>query len=804
MKKTFRSILAGALSLLAVSCFDDTAIQEQLRDHEDRLSSIESVLNAEVGGINDLISRIEALEGKIAAIKVETKDGVTTLTLSNGTSVVLSKGGAVTIDENGNWATVAADGTVTSTGIKVGHELQFQVVNGELQYAPKGSTEFVATGVKVSEYTAHVIGNVVPAADGKSVAVTIGNQTLELPLVSSAVATLGLSRDGFFLRYTAEKTISITAENLADVYVMNEPDGWKATIDGTDLKIVAPTKKAIEIGAAENEGLVLIHATTDEGKCVVAKLEVTAGPGLVMSIDNKGNVTIENAYSGESTNMWGETSYAFNEIVFGYATPADFLADPKAYVEFCNTNYQAPNWDDFFYPMLSNCIQSGEYIEGVYEKDILKFNANEPYRYYSYSDIPAGAHLIIWAAPAAGNEGAADVDELVYVEYVNLVHNVAVKEVTHSNAVLSLELAGAQSYVIGAVAESEYNNEYNPATFEEYMTAPRGGRWSSFINYSAPDALGAVIPAEQVPAELNLAEMLGGFLLPGENYKVWVMPMLAHKAKLNEAESMPEYDYYVYDYSSYKYEADFLPYVVDFKTNDLVAGGSCEATYAVTSTYDAIKVNVTLSEGTESLYYYWYSVADYAEFESDEAVISDLFANCYSPLTASDVVEKTYLDPGKSYVLASVSIGVDGKYGAVKAETLSTLSPNKVANIKVSLVSVVLDDNDNYVVKLSVEGASRVVTYGQNHGANDDQDKIEGYKSTFDNNVAKYGAKATYYGYWFADVANNEATLTIAKSQFNYKNHLYVSAVNIENGVVSEQAQQMVAFNIADEAAKAQ
>ena len=72
MKKTFRSILSGALSLLAVSCYDDSAIQEQLRDHEDRLSSIEATLSAEVGGVNDLVSRIEALEGQIAT-KVDAK-----------------------------------------------------------------------------------------------------------------------------------------------------------------------------------------------------------------------------------------------------------------------------------------------------------------------------------------------------------------------------------------------------------------------------------------------------------------------------------------------------------------------------------------------------------------------------------------------------------------------------------------------------------------------------------------------------------------------------------------------------------
>ena len=110
MKKAFRSILAGALALLTVSCYDDSALREEISGLDERVTAIEATLSAEVGGINDLLSRIESLEGKIAAIKVETKDGVTTLTLSDNSKVVLAKNGVLTIVDGG-WATVAADGT---------------------------------------------------------------------------------------------------------------------------------------------------------------------------------------------------------------------------------------------------------------------------------------------------------------------------------------------------------------------------------------------------------------------------------------------------------------------------------------------------------------------------------------------------------------------------------------------------------------------------------------------------------------------------------------------------------------------
>ena len=172
MKKTFRSILAGALALLAVSCYDDTDLQNKYGDLNNRVSAIENTLNAEVGGVNDLIARVESLEGKVAAIKVETdENGVTTLTLSNNSKIVLSQNGVVTV-KNGVWYTVdPKTGAETVVG-KVGHKLDFKVENGTLMYKPEGEANYIATDVKVSEYTAHVIGNVVPATDLPSAAGT--------------------------------------------------------------------------------------------------------------------------------------------------------------------------------------------------------------------------------------------------------------------------------------------------------------------------------------------------------------------------------------------------------------------------------------------------------------------------------------------------------------------------------------------------------------------------------------------------------------------------------------------------------
>jgi hypothetical protein len=125
MKKALRSILACALAFVAVACYDDSALQKKYEDLNERLTVVEQSLQSETNGLAALLTKIDELKGKIAAIKVETVDGVTTLTLSDGSSVVLAKNGVLTIEEDGNWATVAPDGTVKPLPVKVGHDLLF-------------------------------------------------------------------------------------------------------------------------------------------------------------------------------------------------------------------------------------------------------------------------------------------------------------------------------------------------------------------------------------------------------------------------------------------------------------------------------------------------------------------------------------------------------------------------------------------------------------------------------------------------------------------------------------------------------
>ena len=800
MRKTFKMFCAAAIALLAVSScgkiwdeFD--AVHVELDDLTQRVEQLEKDLNADVKNLEDLIA---AASAKIAVVAVEQTDGKVVLTLADGSKVELSKplenvdnSGLVTIVEEDGVKYWAVNGQEGHTGVPVGHpeysiEFQINADTKELQYSVNGG-EWVGTGVQALAENAAIMTDFVEGED--YVEIIVNGTKIVLAKYSEDNSILGVARADFFLRYEGQKTVQINQEAVAECYVMAKPDGWKANIVDGALVVTAPTKKAVEIGAAETEGLVLLHATSLTGACKVAKVEVKAGPGLTLAVDINGNVTIENSYYGESTNMWGETSFGFSDFIFGLATPSLFHEDPEAYVQVYNDTWSAPSWDDIIFPSAYNFVEQGIYVEGEYETDVVKTTVADAYFMMFYEELPDGANYVVWVAPT-DSEGKAVIEDMVYTDYVNIKWNVAVKEVTHSDITLTAEVAGASKFIINAVAESSYNSEWNPMSFDDYMNAPMGGPWNGFKSYGAAEALGLVVNVEEVPAEFKLSEILGQKLAFGENYKIWVMPVFDHLAIYDEANSMPEYDYYVYDFSAFDYEDHFLPFVLDAKTNDIVAGGAYAATLTLNrNDFTSIYVDVEVSEGTESVYYYWYTPEEFDAFESDAEIMDALFMDCYMPLEASGQVNKTYINPGEEYYLATLSIGTDGKYGEVVAEKYSTLAIPFDENIKVELVSAELDaEGKNYTVTVNVTGATKVMGYNLTHS--------DYYYGQFPLNVCKNGHKASYSGYQMADVVDGKAVLTFAKS--TYKKDYYVAAYNVTDGVVSAISAEFVVEHLFD------
>ena len=69
MKKTLRTILAGAVALLAVSCYDDSGLRDDIKKLDERVTALETTLNAEVASVNDLAAKLATAQTAITNLQ---------------------------------------------------------------------------------------------------------------------------------------------------------------------------------------------------------------------------------------------------------------------------------------------------------------------------------------------------------------------------------------------------------------------------------------------------------------------------------------------------------------------------------------------------------------------------------------------------------------------------------------------------------------------------------------------------------------------------------------------------------------
>lgn len=732
--------------LLAVSCYDDSALRDQIGDLDGRLEKIEATLNAETDGIADLISRIETLEGKIAAIKVETnEEGVTTLTLSDGNSVVLSKNGVLTIVDGG-WATVDANGEVTPLNIKASNP-DFKVEGGELKVSYDGGTTYEATGVKVSEYTAHVIGDVVVAEDGKSVTVKIGDKTLELPLAAQS-GDITLSRTEMYVGYGFSKTVTLTGAE--DFYVAAKPDGWKVTVEGNVLTISAPSKAAAELGVIEAEGQIVVHADADG--CVYTSMAVKTGEAFSVEVNTStGMVTFFNALSVEYPDYtgMGSPTYDFGDALVGIIP----LSDMQYFESVDDLVSAAESWNipsGYLANVKSNNELGKPYEAGKYEEDTFSLSISDlGASFWPAVEIEEGVHYAVWAVPQTDKV----LKDLYTVAYYKPI-KVEVSEIatTFNDVTVKPTLSGGVEYYASVYEASMF--EYMPMKdFLEsgYMGI---GPWKQFQQSGMGAAMGTKIESG---VEIKLSYLqYDEPLKPATEYVGYVFPIQDGKAP-----------------ADYVYETDLEPYIFRFTTAPLEEGApAATLTLSDATDYSSISVSVKVPEGT-SAYYKFYDLGA-ADDMTDAELAVELMSLCYSPATADKVVKESYLNGGdqKEFVVATIT--ADGKY-AIAREVFAAKSYPYSDAITVAVDSVTPNaETGEYTVVFSVTGATKFVAWNY----------YQSSATAFAGNVVKNGATASYTSYKWVDVVDGKATVTVKPSSASYK-YLIYSAYNVADNAVS-------------------
>ena len=615
---TLKSVVAAsviAAMTLAASCsYDDGAITERVDKVEkdlaaltERVAALEKRLGEEVDALKALI------DGKTVVTEV-TKDaeGNTVINLSNGEKVTV----------------FAGCDCEPSTPCEC-DPLEYRVVDGVLEVSADGEN-WIAVKVAPECVVADVVVN-----DDNTVTITLANGE-EFTVVKAELIEFNSTRAQAYVKAGETKEISFTInDSVADINIMNQPLGWKATVEaavadeeaaegdenvdpgmgilaagGTEfvLKVTAPSADFVATGYADKEGFVSVHFNTAAGACKVAKLQVNLAE-ITLDVDKAGNVTITNTlvdtylYS-DPWDPWGNSVLIseFNNYYLA-VMPLDY------YTEDLESIYNA-NWGEFTVPSAGGWISNiymnlndrnpmTVYEEGVTESwtvvatveeiiDYLDWDGNLTYEKESF--------MVLVIPTDIEKQGTLILDQALAAPFKQLNINVVENEAERkfNNAYFNVKLRGGLAYNIFPMALSELQEyidmgyytsveNYFEMVMQQYVAMPQ---YSSF---------GFKVSSDVVEPNIALMDLLG-YTLDYDPYFA-IEPNTEYvMAIFTEQEGKTEYT------------SEDIEYVY-FATADIVeAATPAEYTieYNDQRTYTNIGVDITVPEDTAVAYTRWY------------------------------------------------------------------------------------------------------------------------------------------------------------------------------------------------------
>lgn len=693
-KKLAAEITALTAEIDAIDGMVDGKINAAKDDILKKITELTSALDSKYTELKGADSEILAALVSVGVTKVEKNAaGNAVLTFTDGSTVEVGKydpnsnntGVVTVVEEDGvkYWAVVGADGKAQSLGVEVGHpdvDLKFDVdaETGELSFSIDGGVTWTATGVVIPEpaeslgceclltdfyqgetgdYVYDEYWNEIPVLED-FYTVVFGGETYYLPIYKVDNSVVMIKAGKTYFSYGESKLIEVAISDITACYVMTKPDGWRAKLDGRKLTVTAPAEANVTSGNAEADGEVLLHCTTVEGKCKIAKLAVATTAGFSLTVDAEGNVTIINPEVVTTTSMWGDVNTDFNDAYVGLADIAAFEADPVSYVQNIDSNWDAiytylNNWKNNsadYDPETWEPIYTigGPYVPGEYEVDVINSTVADLYAamVWSGDPLPRGSQFVVWACPM-NDKGAPRTEDLVFGYYTPIdVEAALVGEPSFNEITVNVALYGAKEYIVGKV-DKEYTFNWNTDSYdlEYHITSGLEGLAYGY------NSLGMIV-TESGEFEYKLSEVVNDMeeamkLSPNREYWFYVIPVIDGK----------EWSEYTFD--------DVFAY--EYKTAALVAGGAGTVEFTNEEiSYTSFVVDLAASEGTSTIYYNFFDPSMYDELEN---VAETLIAEGYvANGTTATARENNGIKPGDSRVLAAIAVDETGKYGEVAYE----------------------------------------------------------------------------------------------------------------------------------------
>lgn len=656
------ALAALAAVPFAVSCYDDSALREELEMLVDKVFELEERLNNEIDALKAMMDG----NAMISEILVD-KDGITTITLTTGAEFQLypeqdmqsfvtymqaSLNGEnvdcwAYIDENGikrymrdaegNPIPVAS---ATPEVVEIDGET-YLAIGGEL-YPLSGNSVFSDYELIKDELTGEVYAVTFTFGEDMSFTVTVdGACGFSFVTSSGGFGQTVIIKD-YFVSYGLTEKVQIDPRGVVD-YVLQVPDGWRVKevediYMGTKyFAITAPSKELIKSGVAEAEGDLKVVAVLEGGKATVSRLYLTASPFSSFGV-SLGNVEAK-MYNG------------LQKFVYGVCLKSQF--DESAIFQVAEgllTEYSYP---------------AGY---GIASEDLSLTVAE-----VLGAEPTQGDEYVFWALPALYYETMEDagymLDENTFVtkEFKYSSVDMKVSDIRFRNAQLTLEVKGADAYFMELVPASEF-------MLEDVLYCLDNGFYDKI---TAP-----------MTYEGSIFEHTGVAAAPATAYVAWVA--IAEDGK---------------DYS----EADLV--ICEFSTLNLVAGSSVKVS-AGDPAATALDVVVPLTAaGAESVYYTVMTTSAAKQYTDDEAKAAYLLDKGVSvngtevDVKVSDFIAKT--KPATSYVLMALASDADGKYGEVL--TLEVATTQIVYNNLTVDIELVTNDPGNVVLNVSAKDAVDIV-----------------------------------------------------------------------------------------------
>ena len=474
------------------SCYNDDDLKNSISGLEDRMDKLEASLQSVQTDISTLKTLTDALsQNKSIASVLENEDGSYTIKFSDQTEVTIRNGEngedapQITVIKNEEdgvyyWGITSTDGKKTFLKDGEGNmmpvtaaapKIRINTNTKEWEISTDGGKTWEPTGVYASgEGTGDTSLFSGVSQDDDYAYFTLKDGTILKLSKSKELKCEILSGKQYFAN-GEEKLISVEMSGISK-YTVTKPDGWKASLTGKGLTIIAPVA---ENQYAETGGKVAIMAVASNGQSIISEIPVIIGEAPV-TISVEGQTVSTTLTSG------------IEMYYLGVLEINEYSAEAVA-----------------------------ELVNGYVARMYMKTEALDkvPLAELIGKDPEAGKTYMIWAVPPseAGSEYLPD-DVIASVIKTAATVELKVSDITFEGATVSAIRKGCDVYYTGILDKPNYSPE---RVIEDLAY---GGGTKQFSDYTGP-------------LEGKVLDFLPT-VIPGTTYVLWAIPYKEEKGYKTE------------------------------------------------------------------------------------------------------------------------------------------------------------------------------------------------------------------------------------------------------------------------------